>query len=321
MPDNHQVVFIASLDPRTVWGHVFAECYSHFLKNYQCAIRPMTFKGLPFLFRQWCVRGFRQNKTEVIVGPAKIRPTPGKKTALVTRWDASIDAKLQVACANASALLILPSVWDWQQFCNHGYRRDQRAEIFPFGYNDSVFKPELNAPKSVVFGCTLDDQTDTVVGAFKHAFKNRNNVELVVRAFDGAVRDYKDPRITVRMEKAVESIDWIYNSLFFRSLTAYVSLKQNGAGISVVQSMACGTPVIGDYVGTKTGFFNSENGFPVSPREDMMFTDLYHEMRKIYFDPALAAGRREHCRKAVEPWSAIAKRVEQLLVERDFIQA
>lgn len=287
---NHDLAFVVSLDERTDWGQVFPEMFHPFLASYNCAIRPVKSTGIPiqFVFRQFFVKGYRALPWEIMVGPATIFATPGKQILRITRYTGKSMVK-------ENEHLVVPSKWDAQMFVNDGIKNEQ-IQVLPWGFNSEIFeRVEKPVPNNLLFGTTFNQQFPIVLESFKNAFPRRDDVRLQVRIFDGAQPDPGDHRVRFvpgRMQP-YQTADW------FRNLDVYITIKKGGSGLSAIQAMACGTPVLGDYIGSKTEYFNNTNGFPVCPEPDL-HRNLTHEMRRIYFERELVSERAQ--KASIFPW-------------------
>ena len=162
-------------------------------------------------------------------------------------------------------LLLVPSHWTATVFSAAGL---DNVQVVPLGYEPAVFYSikKAQAQRPFVFGCAGDARSGV----------RRKNLEQVVRCFQAAFGESKEVRLhvkcraghlaspqpnvlvdTVRMSEA-EVGHW------HRALDCFVNLATGGFELHILQSMACGVPVVSHAFGGHTDYFHERNGLVVA---------------------------------------------------------
>lgn len=303
--NQYDLVFVPVLDERTSWGQVFGEMFHPFLRDFDCAIRPVRSTGIPiqYLFRQFFVTGYRANEWEIMFGPADLCSTPYKKILRITRWINGIRPYVR-----AHEILVVPSRWDLQMFRQAEVRN--KIFVIPWGYNASAHCHLWVEQCARKFGCTYGPKFDLIEATFKEAFPNRDDVQLEIRAFEGALPLLGDKR----MKFVKGRMQPVFMANWFANLLVYVTVTEDGSGLSAIQAMASKTPVLGDYIGSKTAYFDLRTGFPVAPGARMdLHRNLIYEMRRIYLQPKIAVEKGERAYAALDRWETFHDKLAQII--------
>lgn len=192
-------------------------------------------------------------------------------TALPKIWVENINTFLD--------MVFVPSLFVYKTFVSSGVKKD-KIKILRYGFNPQYYYPQNTAKKdSFFFLCVGSAQKregiDLLLAAFKNAFDNRSNVNLVIklsysnmrpkpfeiRNFKAVIDDYKrelgDRLLIIDSALSEKEMGYLY-----RSCDAYVSFtKAEAFGLCFVEALACGKPCVAiNYSGQKD-FLNRENSY------------------------------------------------------------
>lgn len=214
---------------------------------------------------------------EMIVHPATLALTPGKKTIYVTMGESTRLPPRSVKLLNQCQAVIVPSAFCATSFSASGVN----TPIFtvPLGFDPAVFhyRP-MPAPEPFTFACAgrlrngmTRKGVGEVIRLFQAAFPNGEQVRLKVKLFpNDPPLHTTDSRIEITRAvwDAPTLANWMANAHCF------VNLATGGFELFPLQAMALGRPVISFAFGGITEFFNHVNGFAV--RYDMQpATDVW----------------------------------------------
>lgn len=205
---------------------------------------------------------------ELLIHPPNFMPTPGKRTAYFSMWEATKLPPRAVQLLNSAELIVVPCDWNASTFSACGVTVP--IHKVPLGINTDLFHYRAKTPAEsplCVFGAAgrlahggVRKGINEVIDWFLAAFPTETDVELRVKAFpDCDIAKVTDPRIKViKAHLSDEAMaKWVGD------LTCFVSAaKGEGWGLIQHQSQACGVPVISvDFGGVKE-FFNGRVGYP-----------------------------------------------------------
>lgn len=222
---------------------------------------------IPAEIKQRFVNQPQPEPWELLLHPPNFMPTPGKRTAYFTMWEATKLPVGSVALLNKAEVVIVPCEWNASCFSAQGVTVPIR--IVPLGINTDVFGYRPVAQKDVcVFGAAgrmahggVRKGINEVIDVFLATFPTETDVRLKIKCFpDCSVRHVTDPRIEITQAylSEKEMADW------YASLTCFVSAaRAEGWGLMQHQSMAMGRPIISVCFGGVKEFFNPATGYPV----------------------------------------------------------
>ncbi len=175
----------------------------------------------------------------------------------------------------------------------------KKVKIIPHGHDPDIFKPR--GKKSNLYD--KDYFTFLYVGGWSQGFKDRKGLDLAYKAFKNEFKDkekvrfiakitatYNQPNydplkvlssikakhnpkaIAITQDVSRESLPQLYRSA---DVMVYPS-KAEGFGMTALESMACGTPVISSCFGGQTDFVNDDNGWIVRKGAKKVATDPLH---------------------------------------------
>jgi glycosyltransferase involved in cell wall biosynthesis len=176
---------------------------------------------------------------------------------------------------------------------------DEKVKVIPHGYCPNIFKPK--GKKASLY---KDDKfTFLYLGGWSQGFADRKGLDIAYKAFRNEFKKTEDV-------KFVFKITGIYNRPGYKPISILKSIKTKykpecsaimqdvkrdwlpaiyrgadvflypskaeGFGMTALESMACGTPVMSSCFGGQTDFINKSNGWIISRGEKAWATDPYH---------------------------------------------
>jgi glycosyltransferase involved in cell wall biosynthesis len=205
----------------------------------------------------------------------------------------------------------------------------KRIHVIYNGTDPEIFTPASDAEdidhNSILSACRLVPRKDitTLIKAVKVVRKNNKNVKLLI-AGDGPDR----PRLEVEVKKAglknaVKFCGFVSDkelqALYKRAGIFVLPAKYDAAGrdiegfgISLVEAMSSGRPVIGANVGGIPSAIKKEWGYLYEPED---WKGLAEKVEYLMDNPEIATAKGKEGRSAVETvynWKNIAKKIEQM---------
>lgn len=223
---------------------------------------------VPDDIRALMVSGPQPEPWELLLHPPNFMPTPGKKVAYFTMWEATALPPMGAHVLNKAEVVIVPCHWNASCFSACGVKRP--IEVVPLGINQDIFNARnfpSNFPEILTFGAAgrmahggVRKGINEVIEIFGKAFpKKVKDVRLKVKCFpDCPVSKIKDPRIEVTQAYLTEAqlADW------FASLNCFISAaRSEGWGLMQHQAMNVGRPVVSVKFGGITEFFDERAGY------------------------------------------------------------
>ena len=287
--------------------------------------------------------GWHPDCKQLVLSPPFLahRFTPNKQSAIFTMWESDRLEPKWVDTLNKAGLVIVPSRWAVDCFRASGVMVP--LEVAPLGYDPLMFHPRPTADRDdgvCVFGTAgalgaggLRKNAQLLIDLFRATFPTETDVRLRVKITPSSpsVETADDPRIEVI--RAVlphgDLVDW------YRSLTAYVNASAGeGFGLHLIETMACGRPLISPAYSGLTEFFDGSVGYPVdytlSPVNNAIYTgnwadpdeaSLAAQMRRVYADRAEADrfGETSAARAKSFTWKASGRALAAALAKHGFI--
>jgi len=326
-----RLTLVASIDNATGYGLHAIQIVRDIerLTGAHVAIRPIQQKqmfgsNIPTDIRQRFVNGPQPEEWELVLSPPYFRPTPGKKTAYFSMWEATRLPPGGAAVLNLAEIVIVPTSWGASCFSASGVDRTMR--IVPLGIDDKVFhfraqslaSEPAKAGVRAVFGTAgrmshggIRKGINEVIDLFQRAFPTEGDVLLRVKVHpDCPVTRLSDPRIEIKAAHLPDEqlADW------FSALTCFVSgARGEGWGLFQQQAMATGRPVVAARFAGLADFLTPDNGFCVPfvlGAAEQAYAGCGHwawpsdqgfieAMRTIYREPHLAAAKGAQASKDV----------------------
>lgn len=253
----------------------------------------------PELLRPYETR--RRDDPQLVMGPPFLAPRFGldAHSAVYTMWETDRIQPEWVKLLNRARVVIVPSPWQVDCFRESGIAIPM--EVAPLGFDPLVYHSVGPMPELCTFGTAgaltsggMRKNAQAVIDLFRREFPTEPDVRLRVKITPGSpgVETYDDPRIDVI--RAVlplgEMADW------YRSLTAYVNGSSGeGFGLHMIESMACGRPVVTACHSGLTAYFDASVGYPVEfklvPVKNEIYTghwaepneqSMAEQLRRIY---------------------------------------
>jgi glycosyltransferase involved in cell wall biosynthesis len=284
----------------------------------------------------------RRNHPRLAVAPPHLlrRYKLDSRTAVFTMWESDTLPVEGVKQLNRCGLVIVPSRWGAKSFRANGVTVP--IETVPLGYDPEAFQPStgVNRPEICTFGTAgaLDEgglrkNVQKVIDLFCQAFPSEPNVRLRVKITP------RSPQVQTRGDKRIEVVDTHLTppelADWYRSLDAFVNASAGeGFGLHLLESMACGVPLISTIFGGVGAFFDSRVGYEVSYKmvearnaiygghwSDPNDHELIRSMRQVYRDRAqarrygMAAAERAHEFR----WEDTIRKLVIVLIQKGFI--
>lgn len=187
-----------------------------------------------------------------------------KNSAILTMWETDTLDKIWVDAINSAKFCCVPSKWGVETFKKSGVKIP--IYLTPLGYDPLIFYPKLEKPKICTFGSAaalsaggLRKNIGYVINLFKTTFPNEKDVKLEIKVSPNCQLEHvEDERIKIIREilPPKELTKWYHN------ITTFINLSYaEGFGLHLIESMACGTPVISSNYSAVNDYLNEDNGF------------------------------------------------------------
>ena len=191
---------------------------------------------------------------------------PTKNSTILTMWETDKLHESWVKSINLANKVIVPSLWGKECFIKSGVTIP--VEIVPLGYNPIYFYPTWKKNEVFTFGSAASlggggfrKNTYEIIKLFKKAFPNENNIKLKIKVSPRCILpDETDTRIEIQKKFLSEEQlgDW------YRSIDCFISASYaEGFGLHLIESMACGVPVISTNYSAPNDFLNKDNSYLV----------------------------------------------------------
>lgn len=284
----------------------------------------------------------RKNTAVLAVSPPFIahRFEPDERTAVYTMWETDTLTPEDAAKLNAAGLVIVPSRWQVDCFRRSGVTVP--VEVAPLGFDPLVFHDDGSVPEVCTFGTAgalvaggMRKNAQRMIDLFRQAFPTEQDVRMRVKISPTSpvVNTYDDPRVDLIRT----TLPYPQLAAWYRSLTAYLNGSfGEGFGLHLIESMACGRPVVSaDYSGL-TAFFDPTVGYAVPHTLVPVSNDVYTghwadpddagiiaRMREVYADPAAARrlGQRAAVRAAGFTWRKSGRKIAAVLRKHGLLPA
>jgi glycosyltransferase involved in cell wall biosynthesis len=192
--------------------------------------------------------------------------TPGKRSVVLTMWETDYLEPEWVKMLNNAHMVCVPSQWAVECFKKCGVTVP--IACVPLGYDPLIFNPLGEFPKLCTFGTAaaltaggLRKNTRYIIDLFRKAFPEEADVRLKVKVSPACpLPEFQDSRVEIirEMLPPAKLADW------YRSITAFVNASYaEGFGLHLIESMACGRPLISTYYSAVTEYFDDSVGWTV----------------------------------------------------------
>lgn len=269
------------------------------------------------------------------------RPSRGR-LAVIVPWEYGA-----VPCAWVAQIernvdeLWVPSQFVRDTFLRGGVRAD-RVVVIPNGVDTKIFTPDgpTSRPQGArkfaflfVGGAIRRKGVDLLLEAYQAAFDSGDDVSLIL-IISGSAGAYQHNSLLPQIQRAandpsfphvqplIDSFDDTTLASLYRGCDAFVlPYRGEGFGMPLLESMACGKPVITTALGPSTDFCSTKTAFLIAAREEEVgddppplgplagkftwfepdFADLVRTLRHVY----------EHRDEAAQRGRVAAQRVRQ----------
>jgi glycosyltransferase involved in cell wall biosynthesis len=279
-------------------------------------------------------------KDIIIIPPCSLSGfTPTKNSVILTMWETDYLEQPWVKNLNKAAFIIVPSQWAVDTFKASGVT----VPIYkvPLGYDPLVFHPNSNVSTKVcTFGTAaaltsggLRKNTKHIIKLFQKAFPTEQDVRLKIKITPNCPwEQVGDTRIEVKKMflPPMDLANW------YRGTTAFVNCSYaEGFGLHLIESMACGRPVIGTKYSAVTEYFDDEVGYPVSHEIVKASGGVYsghwanpddesviEQMRRVYenMDEAKEKGKKSFLRAKNFTWKDTGSKLLTILNNNGIIK-
>lgn len=263
---------------------------------------------------------------------------PSKRTIVYTMWETDTLDPFWVKQLNNAAMVVVPSQWAVDCFKRCGV--SVPIHKIPLGYDQLVFNPGNNLPEVFTFGTAaalgsggLRKNTGRIMEIFQAAFPNNEPVRLKVKVTPHCqLPEPQDPRIQVvrTFLPPHELAEW------YRSIDTFINMSfAEGFGLHLIETMACGRPIISTRYSAVTEYFDDSvgwvvdheiipakggaySGFWASPKEE----SVIDKMREAFNNRHLitAKGERAFLRARNFTWKNTGQTLYKLLSESGVIK-
>lgn len=128
---------------------------------------------------------------------------------------------------------------------------------------------------------------DLLISAFTEAFRDKP-VRLIIGGGGAEFENLQNLIITHRMEQKIESLGHLsreqVRNLFQRTHVVVSSSQIETFGVTLIEAMSCGNPVIATRSGGPEQFINSKNGTLIPVNDKQALIDAMQEMLADYND-------------------------------------
>jgi len=227
---------------------------------------------IPMDIRRRFVNGPQPEPWELLIHPPNFLPTPGKKTAYFSMWEATRLPPKGRSLLNKATVVFTPSHWNASTFSACGV--DVPIEVVPLGINTKAFyyrPPPQRLDGLCVFGAAgrmahggVRKGINEVIEAFLAAFPKQDDARLRIKCWpDCPVAKVRDNRISITA--AYLSDDEVAE--WFSGIHVFVSAaRAEGWGLMQHQAMAVGRPIITVDFGGVREFFKPAMGYALPYR-------------------------------------------------------
>ncbi len=279
--------------------------------------------------------------TLIIAEPFRVAKfAPDGRAVVFTMWETDALPAEWVATLNLAGRVIVPSRWVADGFRASGVTVP--VDVVPLGCDTGVFAPSpagsAHESGEVVFGTAgalaaggERKNVQRVIDAFHLAFPTEPGVRLRVKLSPASrmVETGGDPRVEVIRAVLTpgELAGW------YRSLTAFVSASAaEGFGLHLLETMACGVPLVSAAFSGETEFFDGDAGYVLPHRvvpargevyagrwAEVTADDVAAAMREVARDvrEARRRGARAAARAGRFTWAETARRVAAVVGDLD----
>ncbi len=229
--------------------------------------------------------------------PHRLPAIPQKSRFLIYNYESSLLPSGWASIINQHAQLVFPaSAYAANILRDNGVISD-KIVVLPYGVDTTVFSP--NVPPAIprdkfnFLYCAIPHVRkgiDLLLRAYYEAFDANDAVRLILKT---SRRTAPPQSFVIDIDKTIANakalfpgknlpevmvIDHTYHNLssLYTSASAYVApSRSEGFGMTPLEAMACGVPVIASAYGGHLDFLNSDNSYPVLTRE----VEATHQMQ------------------------------------------
>jgi glycosyltransferase involved in cell wall biosynthesis len=213
------------------------------------------------------VKTFTDNEIIIMPPPLLYRWGVTKNSIILTMWESDRLEPFWVHELNKAKSIVVPSQWAIDTFKACGVVVPMYK--IPLGYDPLIFYPEPIYPSVCTFGTAaaltaggIRKNTKKVLEIFLDAFKNIDDVRLKIKLSPICpFPDCKDPRVEIvrKFLPPLELREW------HNSLTAFINTSfAEGFGLHLLETMACGRPLISTKYSAVSEYFDETVGYCLS---------------------------------------------------------
>ena len=225
--------------------------------------------------------------------PSRLRSIPSKTKFLIYNYESSMLPSGWAAAINGSCSLVLPaSTYAAEVMKRSGVNQD-KIRIFPYGVDQTIFRggvePFVQKDKFNFLYCAIPHARkgiDILFEAFLKTFAGKDDVRLILKTSPRQDKKKRptfiiDPHVVLSEIKArlggpkfpevmIIEDDLDINGLVsvYNSADVYVApTRAEGFGMTILEAMSCGVPVITTRYSAHSDFVNDSNAYVVGATE------------------------------------------------------
>jgi glycosyltransferase involved in cell wall biosynthesis len=274
-----------------------------------------------------------------IMPPCQIdRWSPTKRTIIYTMWESDTIDLFWVKQLNMAAMVIVPSQWAIDCFRRCGVTVPMVK--IPLGHDPMIFHPNNKLPEVCTFGSAaalgsggIRKNTGKIIEIFQKAFPTEKDVKLKLKVTPHCpLPSSPDSRVEINRNflPPHDLAEWC------RSLDVFINMSYaEGFGLHLLETMACGRPIISTKYSAVTEYFDESvgwvtnheiisakgaayTGFWANPIESSVIDNLRHVYNNRYL--VAEKGERAFIKARQFTWKETGTTLVKLLLDHGIIK-